>query len=69
MQHDDWEKRYKLATGYKACEVTAKDWEIHHETIKSLFLMLVDGRTRNLTEVRRIMAQEHNFFARYQRFN
>lgn len=50
----EWEK------GYKTREITAVEWERQRATFKQLY---EDGL--DLTEVRRIMAEEHDFYAKY----
>jgi hypothetical protein len=62
---DDWERQFRFSTGYVTSECKDADWKRHHDTIKQLFLPRVNGQTRTLTDVRRIMATQHNFYARY----
>lgn len=50
----EWEKQHKTR------EITAAEWEIQRGTFTQLYL---DGL--DLTEVRRIMAEKHDFYAKY----
>lgn len=53
----DWER------GYRARELTAEEWNEQHDTFVRLYL----DEDLSLTQVREIMAKEHNFYAKYVR--